>query len=278
MFWKTARRMYGTPSSQDPEIKRYIGVADEIQQGAYGGFGGYLQDLGHRWIARHTERGLALEIGAGAGRHWEFRRERESFIPSEYLAEHFTSQMWKACNGRGVRCDATTLPFRDAAFDHVISVYNLEHIEKLQDALREVHRVLKPEGKFAVGLPCEGGLAWNLGREVIRVGMRKRYPGVNFNKALAFEHVWDYVGVVSEIRKSGLFRIQKRRMFPFFVPLKDINLIACLLCAPLHKASQTPSSVRGNDANGTVPRDAGHPGIPVRDGEGTQLRAERSTA
>jgi SAM-dependent methyltransferase len=232
MFWKTARRTYGTPSADDPEIRQYIAVADEIQQGSYSGFGGYVQDLGHRWIATRSDRGIVLEIGAGAGRQWEFRTERANFFPSEYLAEHFGAEMWKACRGRGVQCDAGVLPYRTGTFDYVLSIYNLEHITRLQDVLREVHRVLRPAGAFLVGLPCEGGLAWNLGRDIVRIGMRKKYPGINFNKALAFEHVWDYYGVVRELRKSGLFRIQRRSMFPFAVPLADMNLIACLLCVP----------------------------------------------
>jgi len=45
---------------------------------------------------------------------------------------------------------ADDLDFEDGFFDHVVSVMVLHHIEKLQPALKEMARVLKPGGKMVV--------------------------------------------------------------------------------------------------------------------------------
>jgi SAM-dependent methyltransferase len=49
--------------------------------------------------------------------------------------------------------DATRLPFADNSFDKIICSEVLEHIEHYQDVLREIKRVLKPEGVLAVSVP-----------------------------------------------------------------------------------------------------------------------------
>lgn len=38
------------------------------------------------------------------------------------------------------------LPFKDASFDEVICIDVLEHVESLTQALREIHRILRPGG------------------------------------------------------------------------------------------------------------------------------------
>jgi SAM-dependent methyltransferase len=46
------------------------------------------------------------------------------------------------------RAGATTLPFRDAAFDAVVACLVFEHIDEVDAALAEVGRVLEPGGRF----------------------------------------------------------------------------------------------------------------------------------
>lgn len=48
--------------------------------------------------------------------------------------------------------DALHLPFADAGFDAVVSVCALEHFADDALALREIHRVLKPDGQFILSV------------------------------------------------------------------------------------------------------------------------------
>jgi SAM-dependent methyltransferase len=231
MFWKQAHEKYGHLTEKDEDIRRYLELSGSFQEDSYSGAVGYVSDLGHKWVAGRTPPGPVLEIGSGTGRHGVFYRgRREDFFPSEF-ADRFThSAAWKDFAGRATRCDARKLPYRDASFVAVISIYNLEHIRDLQSVLAEVHRVLRAGGKFLVALPCEGGLFWNLGRELTTRRMFQKKFGLNYDKLIAFEHVRDYRGVAQEIEKSGLFSIQARRMFPFQIPTPHLNLVACLEC------------------------------------------------
>jgi hypothetical protein len=52
-----------------------------------------------------------------------------------------------------VQADAARLPFRAATFDAVVSNHSLEHIQDLDDALREIGRVIKRDGLLYVAVP-----------------------------------------------------------------------------------------------------------------------------
>jgi ubiquinone/menaquinone biosynthesis C-methylase UbiE len=54
--------------------------------------------------------------------------------------------------GETVVADAENLPFRDGAFDHVYSYGVLHHTPNTENAINEIHRVLKNEGTFTIML------------------------------------------------------------------------------------------------------------------------------
>jgi len=63
----------------------------------------------------------------------------------EYLREHGAAENSGLC-----RADGKRLPFRDASFDLVLCLYGLHHFRGYSEALREIARVLKPTGTFAL--------------------------------------------------------------------------------------------------------------------------------
>ncbi len=52
-----------------------------------------------------------------------------------------------------VRYDGRALPLKDSSVDVVLSYEVLEHVADEAAALREIHRVLKPEGQFVMSVP-----------------------------------------------------------------------------------------------------------------------------
>jgi len=52
-----------------------------------------------------------------------------------------------------IRADALALPFRSGAFDTVTAFETLEHCSDLDLALREIERVIKPEGLVIASVP-----------------------------------------------------------------------------------------------------------------------------
>jgi len=56
---------------------------------------------------------------------------------------------------RVVHMRAESLEFDDASFDSIISVHAIEHIPRIDDAFREMARVLRPQGRALFIYPAE---------------------------------------------------------------------------------------------------------------------------
>lgn len=109
---------------------------------------------------------LFLDAGAGFGRHaYEAARRGARVVALDYAeAETSTTRATFAamCEAGEIsadrltgvlRGDATRLPFRDGAFDVIVTSEVLEHIQNDVAALAELSRVLKPGGTFAATVP-----------------------------------------------------------------------------------------------------------------------------
>ena len=98
--------------------------------------------------ARLGEGALTLDLAAGTG---DFTRIVERQVPgARSLALDLTFPMLALARRDGVDravCgDAMRLPFADGAFDAVFVGYGLRNFPRLDEALREIQRVLKPGG------------------------------------------------------------------------------------------------------------------------------------
>jgi SAM-dependent methyltransferase len=56
-------------------------------------------------------------------------------------------------SGSFVVADAARMPFRDAAFDLIVSNHSLEHFIALEDTVREIGRTIKPDGALFIAVP-----------------------------------------------------------------------------------------------------------------------------
>lgn len=232
MFWAKARRTYANVSKDDPDIRTFLALADGFQKDSYKGIVGIVQDAGHRWIAERTAEtsGPVLEIGFGAGRHSLFYSgDPKRYFVSEYTATHLETDVWKSVKGRSLRCDARQLPFFGDTFETVISIYNLEHIQNLQEVFEEVFRVLKPKGRFLIALPCEDGLSYNIGRELTTRRLFQKKYKVNYDKVIAHEHVWSFKDIYQQLAETK-FVFGRRRFYPTLLPSVNLNLIGCIEC------------------------------------------------
>jgi SAM-dependent methyltransferase len=230
MFWKQARAKYGKITAEDEDVRKFLELSDKFQKDVYLGLAGKIQDIGHRWVANRS-RGKTLEIGFGTGRHALFYKGMpKNYFVSEYIRRHLVAKEIREYVRLAVCCDARRLPYQSNSFETIISIYNLEHIADLDSVLSEAHRALVPFGRFLIALPCEGGFFWNIGRELTTRPMFQKKYGINYDKVLAYEHVWNYSGIFEKIVKSDLFRVEEKKMFPFIIPLHNFNLVACLSC------------------------------------------------
>jgi len=119
---------------------------------------------------------LILDAGCGSGRHLRAARDRpgskvvgvdlnweDLCCCRDHLSacgdqEDLKNSPQKEGDGESrpflvVKSTVTNLPFPDESFDAVICAEVLEHIPESQRAIRELVRVLKPQGRLAISVP-----------------------------------------------------------------------------------------------------------------------------
>lgn len=107
-----------------------------------------------------------LDVGCGAGRHTYAALRRGAHVVCVDLELELLVDVAAMCGGLMeagevppdttagfVRADATRLCFDDNSFDRVIVSEVLEHVPDDLAAMKEVTRVLKPNGKAAITVP-----------------------------------------------------------------------------------------------------------------------------
>ena len=108
--------------------------------------------------------GLVLEVGCGRGELAE-RMSRE--LEVRVVAVDQSERMVELTAARGVEAivgDVQDLPFRDGIFDCAVAAWMLYHAPDLDRALRELRRVLRPDGWLVAATSSERNLGelWEL--------------------------------------------------------------------------------------------------------------------
>lgn len=99
-----------------------------------------------------SKKGLALDLGCGTG-NYTFELKNRGF---EVVGLDISKEMLRIAKNKMpeilfVRGDAYLLPFKDNTFDLVLSVTMFEFIKKPENVLKEIYRILKPEGEIVIG-------------------------------------------------------------------------------------------------------------------------------
>ncbi len=125
-------------------------------------FAALYDPLGARWEKKHGEalrrdlladvRGRVLEIGVGTGLSFPHYPDVDEIVgvePSEPMLRR--ARRRAAETGREiqlVQAPAEELPFQDESFDTVVAMTVLCTVDDVDRALAEIHRVLRPAGRF----------------------------------------------------------------------------------------------------------------------------------
>ena len=147
--------------------------------------------------------GLMLDVGCGEGRHIfgvmqdypdmkciGLDMDKDSLNKAEEGYEYF-----KSISNAGVdflKGSAYSLPFPNDSFDLIVCSEVLEHLHEYNDAIREIHRVLKPRGKFYASVPASWPekICWRLSKDY------QNQPGGHLR-------IFNQKKLVSEIKNSG---------------------------------------------------------------------------
>ncbi len=99
-------------------------------------------------------RGRLLDVGCGDKPYFElFSPYVSEYIGIEHEAVFNATASAAKQRGPDVVYDGKRLPFDDGAFDTVLCVQALEHTPQPRDLIREMARVLEPDGKLLLSAP-----------------------------------------------------------------------------------------------------------------------------
>lgn len=122
----------------------------------------------HRQRLAHQARGVVLELGFGSGVNLAYYDTAQvtrlyALEPDDEMLKQAHEPLARASFPVEVlRVGAECIPLADHSVDTVLSTWTLCTIPRVETALAEVHRVLKPEGQFLFqehGLSPEPGVA-----------------------------------------------------------------------------------------------------------------------
>jgi len=115
----------------------------------------------HDWYVEHLEPGdVVLDVGCANGAHTlKAARRAKSVVGIDYDVAHLRTAAAEARahglgNVRLIAWDITRpFPFPPASYDAVLFLDVIEHLEPRRQVLREIARVLKPDGRLLVSGP-----------------------------------------------------------------------------------------------------------------------------
>ena len=115
-------------------VKTYLYIVKKLQRDKIRKYGSKLN-------------GFLLDVGCGRGAY------RKYLDCERYIGLDINIQ-----NCPSIVASAMVLPFRDNIFDSVLCTEVLEHLNEPERCLKEIYRVLKPEGVGLITIP----MSWNL--------------------------------------------------------------------------------------------------------------------
>ncbi len=226
------------PDYEDPDYQRMIAVFDDASSYFTDGNAAFsaIHNSSHRtiaaWQSRAPAAGWTCDVGCGQGYHWpHFAGAQGRLVGIDIRADSLQRIRGRYPDARLVQADATRLPFSDGTFERVLSVYALEHVYHLNDAVAEIRRITSASGQALVGLPCEGGLAWTLGRKVTSERTMSRRYGLDYRRYIRLAHCNTAQAVLTALDRH--FRVEQRTHFPLpFIPGLTFNLTVSLALTP----------------------------------------------
>ena len=176
-----------------------------------------------------------LEVGPGIIRHLPYIKSKPEKYTICDINGHVLDMAEKQLFAVEIPCETVLLshnnyeglPFADESFDIIISFNSLEHLYPLDSYLAEIKRILKSGGQLVGGIPCEGGLAWGLGRFfTTRRYVHENY-GINYDKIICWEHP-NFADFIIK-RLDDHFKRQYLKLHPFSFLSIDFNLMASFI-------------------------------------------------
>jgi len=193
---------------------------------------GLVHRMGHRLVQQliSTPRGKLIDLGCGKGDHFPYMAncnfiglDNDKKLLSLAKKQYPTANL---CHG-----DIYRLSFADKSFDGALAIGVLEHLSNLDQALKEIQRILRPDKELVVLIPTENYI-YKLGRRLIVKRHIEKKCQVDYNKLVQKEHVNSHQKIVKQLERY--FKITKKIGTPFIVPIFWLNCFTIIQCQNHH--------------------------------------------
>jgi SAM-dependent methyltransferase len=166
-----------------------------------------------------------IEIGAGLGEHLAY----EKLADQDYTVIELRPELADEIKKKFPQVTALVgdcqerIPAENNSFDRILVIHVLEHLPNLPAALKEIHRILKPnDGKLVVVMPCEGGFSYGLARRISAKRIFEKRYHQSYDWLISIEHINKPQEIIFELEK--FFKIDESSYFPLKIPSITMNL------------------------------------------------------
>ena len=162
-----------------------------------------------------------LDLGCGDGQ----LTARLASVGAEVRGVDASAAMVKAARARGVVADqsaAEQLPYPDGSFDAVFSNAALHWVRGQDEMMTEVHRVLKPGGRFVAEMGGHGNIA------AIRVALIAVLERYGFASAEDGVNYYPTPEAYTRLLEQHGFTVERMALIPRPTPLEHTGMAAWL--------------------------------------------------
>jgi len=164
-----------------------------------------------------------LDVGCGSGTFSRALARDDRVVVSvdidKKLLRKFSGGVWRIC------ADAHLLPLRSGIFDCVLSLSLMEHLQRPEDHVRELRRVLRKGGRLILQLPnlqyffephTKWPLLWFMPKTIQRIIFEKlKYTYVNMNVTVKYALNQLITGGFNLESRRKLYHLKAMKFIPF---------------------------------------------------------------
>ena len=169
------------------------------------------------------------EIGPGGGYHFNYFKGKPAKYDVFDVCDDFFPELEQKANeidlpitSHKIAAYKPNINLPDNSLDYIFGFYVIEHLHPLEQWMKEIFRVLKPNGQLIGAIPTEGSILWGLGRCVTSRKILKKQYGLDIRKIVC----WEHPNMVDTILKTyGDFGNVQHKSWPINLLPLDCNLV-----------------------------------------------------